>query len=237
MTGTTRSNHHKPEEGLSSWKKMKTRRVRKKTMTTRNRKKPTTPTKRSQPSLTKSSASPPKTPLSFPELENVNQQSPLSESTSMNQSQGQPLNLNDSLSQSLKSNTGTTDVSASTQRKLNAEELKFAKLDVDVKELLGSAAGILAMVGSGMKNVNLIADAVVIGRQIDPYAKTLVDLAKKYEWMYNGLNAVCQTGVWGEFVAQTATIIVAVATVHGIAMPEQVPGVIEGRTALQETVI
>ena len=108
---------------------------------------------------------------------------------------------------------------------------------MDVKELLGSTAGILAMIGSGMKNVNLIADAVVVGKMIDPYSKSLVSLAQKYEWMYNGLNAICQTGVWGEFVAQTATIVVAVATVHGIAMPEQVPGVIEGREALQETVL
>jgi hypothetical protein len=219
---------------------MKTRRVIKK-MTTRNQtKKPTnstTQTKKSPRSSTKSSASQPKTPLSFPDLESVNQQSVFSENIDMNQSQPQPLNLTDSLNLNQKTTTGTPDVSAGTQRKLNAEEFKYAKLELDVKELLGSIAGILALAGSGMQNINLIADAVVVGKMTDPYSKSLVSLAQKYEWMYNGLNAICQTGVWGEAIAQTATIVVAIATVHGISMPEQVPGVIEGKTALQETTL
>jgi hypothetical protein len=114
--------------------------------------------------------------------------------------------------------------------------VKFEKLGTDVKELLGSVVGLVVMIGSGMKRVDVIADGVFFGKHIDPYAKSLVELAKKYEWMYNGLNTICETGVWGEFITQTATIIVGVATIHGIAMPDQVPGVVEGKEALQETI-
>lgn len=113
--------------------------------------------------------------------------------------------------------------------------MKFAKLDTDVKELLGSVVGLTVMLGSGMKRTDIIADGVFIGKHIDPYAKSLVDLAKKYEWMYNGLNTICQTGVWGEFIAQTATLVVGIATIHGMSLPDQVPGVVEGKEALRET--
>src|SRR5258707_913325 len=95
-----------------------------------------------------SSASPLKLPLLPPKLENVNQSLPRSESTHMNgqsQSQSQsPNSLNQSQSQ--RKPTGTTGRSASVDKKLAAEDLKFGKLETDVKELLGSAVGVVMLV-------------------------------------------------------------------------------------------
>lgn len=154
---------------------------------------------------------------------------------SQNPNQSQNPKDSQSLSQSLKSGISGTELSVGARKKLTQDDIKFAKLDTDVKELLGSVVGLTVMLGSGMKRIDVIADGVFIGKHIDPYAKSLVELAKKYEWMYNFLNTICQTGVWGEFIAQTATLIVGIATIHGMSLPEQVPGVVEGKEALQET--
>src|SRR6266852_2402438 len=213
MIGTILSSSHESEEGLSSWKKMKTRRMTKR-MTTRTRTRSQTSkssTKRSPSSSTRLSASRVKTPQSFPELENVSQPLPPLENTSTNLNQNQSQNPSQSQSQSLPKTTSGLDVSAGAQRKLTADEVKFAKLNIDLKENIGSIGGLLVVIGRARGNAVLEADGMVILQHNEKLSNDLTQLAEKYDYVYNCLSYMVQATVWGAVISDVAIIALSIA--------------------------
>ena len=164
----------------------------------------------------------------------------LTEPTDMNNSQllsqSPTSQQTPSQSQSPKKPTGSLAGSAATSkavdRKLTADELKFSTLETDVGELMQSIAGILIMIGAGTHKLTFTADGMIVAKHAASYTHTLVAMAKKYEWMYDALHAVTEVGVWGEILTETASMAVSIAVIHGMTVPQQVPGAVEGVEAL-----
>jgi hypothetical protein len=129
---------------------------------------------------------------------------------------------------------GSAAASKSVDRKLAAEELKFGKLETDVGELMQSIAGILILIGAGTRKLSFTADGMIVAKHAASYTHTLVNMARKYEWMYDALHAITEVGVWGEVLTETASMGVSIAVIHGLSVPPQVPGAAEGVEALGE---
>lgn len=137
---------------------------------------------------------------------------------SQNQSQNQSLNsLN--LSQSLPKTTSGTGLSAGASRKLTADEVKFAKLNTDLKENIGSIGGILLVIGQARKNESLTADGMVILQHNEKLSNDLTALAEKYEYVYTGLSYLVQATVWGAVISDVAVIALSIAANHGLSIP------------------
>lgn len=187
-------------------------------MTTRNRTK-TNSTRKSQFLLNKSNGSAQKTPLSLPELENVSQVLPNLENTSMSPSPSPSTKDSQNLNQSLPKVTSGSGVSAAAQRKLTAEEVKFAKLKNDLQENVGSIGGILLVIGQARNNQSLYADGMVILQNNEKLCTDLTALAEKYEYVYKGLNTLVQATVWGAVISDVAAIAIAIAGNHGVSIP------------------
>ena len=198
-------------------------------MTTHRRTRKPTPMQKSADSLTRLTGSRMKMPVSTPDLESVNQPLPSLDNTNMNPNPSQPPNPSLSQSQSPLKVTGTTDVSAAAKRKLTADEVKFAKLNQDLKETVGSIGAMLLVVGTARKSDAIRADGMVVLQHNEKLCNDLTALAEKYEYVYNGLNSLVQATVWGAVISDVAAIALGIAANHGLAIPgigesqEQVP--------------
>lgn len=167
----------------------------------------------------RSNGSQPKMPHSLPELENVNLPLPDLGNTSMSQSQSQNLNPSLNQNQSLKKDTSGTELSAGAKRKLTADEVKFAKLNSDLKENVGSIGGILVVIGQARQSKPLFDDGMVILQHNEKLCNDLTALAEKYEYVYKGLNTLVQATVWGAVISDVAAIALAIASNHGLSIP------------------
>ena len=139
-------------------------------------------------------------------------------SQSQSQSQSQP-SSSQSQNPSQKNDTRGSGLSANARKKLTAEEVKFEKLHQDLKDNLGSVAGVLLVIGQARGNDRLKADAMVIAQYSEKFSEDLTALARKYEWAYNSLNALVQATVWGAVIGDLSGIMLGIAANHGFAVP------------------
>ena len=120
---------------------------------------------------------------------------------------------------SQKNGTSGSSVSAGAKRKLTADEVKFEKLNQDLKDNIGSIGGLLLVLGQARHNEPLFNDGLVVMQHNEKLSSDLVNLAKKYEWVYNGLNSMVQATVWGAVIGEVAAITLAIASNHGMSSP------------------
>lgn len=115
--------------------------------------------------------------------------------------------------------TSGSNVSASAKRKLTNDEVKFEKLNTDLKENVSGVGGILLVLGHARNNETLKADGLVVMQNSEKLCDDLTNLARKYESVYTGLNSLVQATVWGAVITDVATIALAIAANHGVAIP------------------
>lgn len=97
--------------------------------------------------------------------------------------------------------------------------MKFAKLNTDLKENIGSIGGILLVIGQARKNESLTADGMVILQHNEKLSNDLTALAEKYEYVYTGLSYLVQATVWGAVISDVAVIALSIAANHGLSIP------------------
>ncbi len=97
--------------------------------------------------------------------------------------------------------------------------MKFAKLNIDLKENIGSIGGLLVVIGRARGNAVLEADGMVILQHNEKLSNDLTQLAEKYDYVYNGLSYMVQATVWGAVISDVAIIALSIAGNHGLSIP------------------
>jgi hypothetical protein len=113
--------------------------------------------------------------------------------------------------------TGISDGSRQKSRRGRAGgRSKYDELQADLTNLLGSLA-LGAMLVPGFSQ-----DGMVIMERAAPLAEKLVAVARKHEGFYTTLKALTTSSIYGALALEVGTILVAIASNHGVALP--IPG-------------
>lgn len=111
---------------------------------------------------------------------------------------------------------GTSVGSRQSSRKGGRGRSKYDELQADLTNLLGSLALGLCMVPAFSQ------DGMVIVQRAAPLSEKLVAVARKHDGLYEALKALTTSSIYGALALELGTIIMAIASNHGVSLP--IPG-------------
>lgn len=96
---------------------------------------------------------------------------------------------------------------------------KYTKLQGQLKDAVSSIGGGLLVIGAARGSNALQADGLTLLTHSDPLSEKLTAVAKENDAVYQALDFLMSSSVYGTLVLEIAGIAMAMASNHGVTVP------------------